>query len=347
MQTSGDLAVITIITKKGSTPRLPGTRMLVTADGKTWGTVGGGFCEADAVRAAAEVITTHKNRILQYSSVPGSSFPDDIICGGSLDVLVEYLPADRYHLQVISEFVEHQKKRTTPVMIIPLPDTGRNDRIRFFIDADGLARGFYGDLPVQQLQGIVNTFPYPEILVINGERFLVEPCPPHCRLIICGAGYISAEITPLACHLGFEVQVLDDRYEFLEQDVFSGVTRVSVMSYETCLQTREVDVATGILIVTRSHLFDLQVLRQALLTPAWYIGMIGSNHKWRAISSVLLDEGFCESDLARVCCPVGLDIGADSPEEIAISIAAELIRFRSERKNQQIKMMRDIDPGTG
>lgn len=305
--------------------------MLITSDGRRFGTVGGGFCEADAVRAAAEVLSLRKSRILQYTSVPGSLLPDDIICGGSLEILVEYLPADSYHQQLIGNFVKLQDQRQTPVMIVPLPDDSGKGPVRFFICPDGSVSGTTPGIHVLEIMEAVRAMKRPGIISRDGFQFLIEPCPPQSRLIICGAGYIAAETAPLAGHLGFEVQVLDDRDDLLDQEVFCGVERIPVTSYETCLQAMPVDAATGILIVTRSHAFDLQVLRQALKTPAYYIGMIGSRHKWKTLSSVLLDEGFCNTDLKRVCCPVGLEIGADSPEEIAISIAAELIRYRSER----------------
>ncbi len=304
--------------------------MLLTVDGRTFGTVGGGFVEADAVHAAAEVLSSHKNRILQYTSVPGSVLPDDIICGGSLEVLVEYLPADPYHRQLIGDFVRLQDRRQTPVMVVPLPNDRGSGLRRFFISADGSVHGTPPEGQVSQINDAVRTIKRPGIISTGSNPFLLEPCPPQSRLFICGAGYIAAETAPLACHLGFRVSVLDDRDNLLDQDVFCGVERIPVTSYETCLQAIPVDTATSILIVTRSHAFDLQVLRQALKSHAGYIGMIGSRHKWKTLSSVLLHEGFGDDDLKRVCCPVGLKIGADSPEEIAISIAAELIRFRSE-----------------
>ena len=329
LETSGDLAVMTIITRKGSTPRLPGTRMLVTRDGRRFGTVGGGFCEADAVRAAEECLASKKSCILQYSSVPGSTLPSDIICGGSLEILVEYLPADPYHLRLIGDFVQLQGLRQTPVMIVPLPGDSESNRVRCFIGPDGLVRGISPGIHHPQVLEAALEMKRPGVFQAGEVQFLIEPGPLKSRLVICGAGYIAAETAPLASHLGFEVSVLDDRDDLLNADVYRGTGRVPVTSYESCLQALPVDAATGILIVTRSHAFDLQVLRQALRTPAGYIGMIGSRHKWKTLSSRLLEEGLGEDDLKRVHCPVGLEIGADSPEEIAVSIAAELIGYRA------------------
>ena len=320
---------MTIITRKGSTPRLPGTRMLMTRDGRRFGTVGGGFCEADAVRAAEGCLASKKSCILRYSSASGSILPSDIICGGSLEILVEYLPADPYHTRLIGDCVRLRSLRQTPVMIVPLPDGSESGRVRFFIDADGLARGIYPAIHHTQVLKAAREMKRPDVFQAGGMRFLIEPSPLKSRLVICGAGYIAAEIAPLAYHLGFEVSVLDDREDLLSADVYRGTERIPVTSYESCLQALPVDSATDVLIVTRSHAFDLQVLRQALRSPAGYIGMIGSRHKWKTLSSLLLEEGFGDDDLKRVHCPVGLEIGADSPEEIAVSIAAELIEHRA------------------
>jgi len=324
-----DLTVITIISRKGSTPRLPGTRILVTGDGRTFGTIGGGAFETEAVRASAEVFSTRACRILRFTSVPGSVLPEDFICGGSFEILIEYLPADQYHRELIRDFVRCQDQRQTPVMVVPLPDDHGFSPTRFFIGSDGPVGEIPPGLSLSAVTDAVRPMGMAVTISEGNYTFLVEPCPSRSRLVLCGAGHIAAETAPLAYHLGFEVTVLDDRSDLLGRDEFSGMERVPVQSYETCLSGRAMDRETGILIVTRSHAFDLQVLRQALGTGAGYIGMIGSRHKWKTLSAVLELEGFGKDDLERVICPVGLAIGASSPEEIAISIAAELVRFRS------------------
>lgn len=325
-----DLAIITIITRKGSTPRFSGTRMVITVDERSFGTIGGGFCEADAVRIAKDVLTQKKSKILRYTSAHGSPLQDDIICGGSLDILVEFLPSDRYHTELIGEFVTHQNNRETPVMIIPLPGDD-SARFRFFVRPDGSVSGNSSDIQVSRIMEGMKGAPLPGVCTPGSAQVFVEPCLPPCRLIICGAGHIASEVAPLASHLGFIVHVLDDRQNLLDGFKSTGVKTTFISSFETCLESIPPDYSTGILIASRSHLFDLQILRQAVSRPAFFIGMVGSRHKRRALDEILMAEGVSGDALCKVSCPVGVTIGADSPEEIAVSIASELIQKRSER----------------
>jgi xanthine dehydrogenase accessory factor len=128
---------------------------------------------------------------------------------------------------------------------------------------------------------------------------------------------------------GFRVEVLDDRAEFARSDRFPEASGVHVLpSFYQAMTGFPIDSAAHIVIVTRGHLHDKTVLAQALKTPADYIGMIGSRRKRDTIYKELRKEGFSDADLARVHCPIGLDIGAETPEEIAVSIVAEMISVR-------------------
>jgi len=133
--------------------------------------------------------------------------------------------------------------------------------------------------------------------------------------------------------LGFRTTVLDDREEFASRERFPSPVEVVVLEdFSDCLSKCPIDEESYLVIVTRGHLHDKAVLSQALRTRAGYIGMIGSKRKRDSIYRALLDEGFSRDDLGRVHSPIGLDIGAETPEEIAVSIAAELIQVRSRKQ---------------
>jgi len=129
--------------------------------------------------------------------------------------------------------------------------------------------------------------------------------------------------------VGFPVVVVDDREEFADAGQFPEAREVRCMPFGGVMARLPVDVHAFVVIVTRGHLYDKEVLGQALRTEARYIGMIGSRRKRDLIYKRLLEEGFTEEDLARVHSPIGLDIGAETPEEIAVSIVAELIDVRA------------------
>jgi xanthine dehydrogenase accessory factor len=172
-------------------------------------------------------------------------------------------------------------------------------------------------------------------LSLGNERMVelfAEPVRARCRLFIFGAGHVSRQIAPLAGIVGFDIFVIDDRELFADKRYFPEGTVVSCLAYRDVMGGIRPDRSSFIVIVTRGHLGDETVLAQALETEACYIGMIGSTRKRDAIFMRLREKGFSEEDLARVHCPIGIEIGAETPHEIAVSIVAELIRVRAALK---------------
>jgi xanthine dehydrogenase accessory factor len=175
----------------------------------------------------------------------------------------------------------------------------------------------------------------PEILTCNdgaGKEFrlFVEPIVSASVLYIFGGGHVSSEVVPLCRRVGFKSIVIDDRAEFSDPVNFPDADKVFHYSYDGVINNLSVDKSTYIVIMTRSHACDQTVLNQALRTDARYIGMIGSRRKITTIFENLLKEGFTNEDFERVHSPIGLDIGAETPVEIALSIVAELVKVRAE-----------------
>jgi xanthine dehydrogenase accessory factor len=156
----------------------------------------------------------------------------------------------------------------------------------------------------------------------------VEPLRPEPRLLIAGAGYVGQALARLAAPLGWRVTLLDDRSEFTRSSVLPRGIEVAIGEMPELLRERAPDAATWIVIVTRGHRTDQEVLRVALEGSAAYVGMIGSPSKVKNIFVKLLDADVPPTDLARVHAPIGLDLGAETPDEIALSIAAELLMLR-------------------
>ena len=159
-----------------------------------------------------------------------------------------------------------------------------------------------------------------------------EPIRPDDLLYIFGAGHISTFLAPLAQAADFAVRVVDDRAEFANRERFPDIAEVLVIPFENAIDRIRITPWTYIVIVTRGHAFDLQILRAALRTQAVYIGMIGSRKKRDLIYDTLCKEGVTRERLEQVHAPIGLPIGAQTPEQIAVSIAAELIQVRSNLK---------------
>ncbi|MCP3955656.1 MAG: XdhC/CoxF family protein, partial [Desulfobacterales bacterium] len=148
---------------------------------------------------------------------------------------------------------------------------------------------------------------------------------------IFGAGHISTFLAPLAQSTGFGVWVLDDREEFANPQRFPSIEKVLAIPFAEMFTQVRITPAAYIVIVTRGHAFDLQVLREALQTEAGYIGMIGSHKKRDLIYATLLGEGVSQERLDQVYSPIGLPIGAQTPEQIAVSIVAEMIHVKNHK----------------
>lgn len=159
-------------------------------------------------------------------------------------------------------------------------------------------------------------------------QVFVEPVKPEPRLLIAGSGYVAQALARMAVPLGWRVTLVDDRSEFVRAAALPEAVTLSVGEIPELVPALLPDPMTAIVVVTRGHRVDREALQAALSTRAGYIGMIGSIGKVRTIFRALLREGVAPEMLERVHAPIGLDIGAETPDEIALSIAAELVAWR-------------------
>ena len=168
----------------------------------------------------------------------------------------------------------------------------------------------------------------PFLINYGDQEVFVEPLVHPGRLHLVGAGHVALATAQLAAFVGFEVVVMDDRAEFANTARYPQAREVRVLdTFGDCLADLGPD--DYVIIVTRGHMHDRDVLAQALRTRAGYVGMIGSRRKRDSIYTSLRGEGFTEADFNRVHCPIGIAIGADTPEEIALCIVAELVQIRA------------------
>jgi xanthine dehydrogenase accessory factor len=166
-------------------------------------------------------------------------------------------------------------------------------------------------------------------LMCGGKlEVFIEPVIPSPSMLIFGGGHISKSLVQLCKLLGFIVTIVDDREDFANQQRFPDADRVIVGEYGQALSELHADSQTYVLIVTRGHEFDLQVTEWAIQTPARYIGLVGSKRKIGIIRKHLIESGIPREKMARLYAPIGLDIGSETPEEIAVAVAAELIMVR-------------------
>lgn len=171
-----------------------------------------------------------------------------------------------------------------------------------------------------------------EGLICGGTvEVFVEPVLPDPKVVLLGAGHLGCSIARLAHDLGFQVTVADDREAFANRERFPMADRIVVDRFQACLLDVPVDSNTYILVVTRGHSHDQEALRAAVATDARYVGLVGSRRKIKIIVEALLDQGVPEAAFEKLYAPIGLDIGSETPEEIAVSVMAELIALRKGR----------------
>ncbi|MFZ5810784.1 MAG: XdhC family aldehyde oxidoreductase maturation factor [Thermodesulfobacteriota bacterium] len=320
-----------VVTQEGSAPRTAGASMLVFADGGSAGTVGGGLVEARVLEAAAEVLESGAPRIMDFNLTGEAAAGADMICGGRLDVFLERLDPDMAGLFAVLTGRVSAGERC----LLATPLEPGSDRVLF--SADGRRIGVVGsggsggsvDAACRTLARAGADIHAPVCLEADGTRYFLEPCQGRPRVFLIGAGHVARATAQAAALAGYAVIVLDDRPDFASPERFPTAAQVAVVpSLDDCFAGRTITSRDLVVIVTRGHLHDASVLAQALGTPAGYVGMIGSRRKRDAIYDRLLASGLTRADLDRVHAPVGLDIGAETPEEIAISIVAELIASR-------------------
>jgi xanthine dehydrogenase accessory factor len=331
-----DIALATILTSVGSTPRTAGTKMVVAADGRTFGTIGGGLVEARVIEAASDAIRAKKSFIKPFDLSGADLDKLDLICGGKLDVLVEFVPSSSEHICAFGNLLSNLEGRRKAFFATALGASGDEwgKLLHFLILDDGRIQGDFA-CPSSWSQSILENARnerHPVLFSLDDQRILVEPFLSHGTVFLFGAGHVAQQVVPLAQLVDFRTVVLDDRAEFANVARFPSADEVRALdSFEGALDGLEMDHQSFVVIVTRGHRHDKTCLEQALRTKAGYIGMIGSRRKRDTIYRTLLSEGFTESDLARVRSPIGLAIKAETPDEIAVSIVAELIKDRSER----------------
>lgn len=244
---------MTIVRSNGSTPQRTGAKMLVYADGRTVGTIGGGCYENDAAAKAREAIASGKPALVKYDLNDDFVEESGLICGGQMEVYI-------------------------------------------------------------------------------------DPIAPAPALYIIGAGHVGWHLARLAHDAGFRIHVVDDREKFANLERFPAAAEIVVDDIADWLHRATVPATAFVVVVTRGHTHDFDALRALAARDLRYLGLIGSRAKVTRIFTALEAEGMPTECLARVRAPIGLDIGAITPAEIAVSILAELIAVRHGRDVTALSM---------
>ena len=326
-----------IIRQVGSAPRSLGAKCLILEDGSVVGSIGGGCLELQVMEAAKNLFQQGKTRILNYQMVGKELAQSEMLCGGIVDVLLEPVfpdnPMTNEVILRVRNLVRDGKTGTLLTLVADGMDHNRHSRV--VMEPDGTITGdFEDDLAVDASSNEKWSKASKPVMIEVEEgapAIFAEPIEPDTVLYLFGAGHISTFVAPLAKMVGFRVCVLDDREDFANSTRFPNADELIVCPFHNAFNRISINASSYIAIITRGHIHDRDVLRDALHTNSAYIGMIGSLRKRQIIYKSLAEEGVSEQTLRQVHSPIGLDIGAETPEEIAVSIVAELIQARLNR----------------
>jgi xanthine dehydrogenase accessory factor len=339
------LALATLITRVGSAPRGVGAKYLIKEDGTSFGSIGGGCVEAEVWQGAREVMEKGEGGVIHFSLTAEQLAEGGLICGGNIDIFVE--PLQEEFLPIYREVIKMKQKGGVAVLATLISMDGvfpKGERSKTLFKISGQKVGSLLNEEVleqkvlEESEALLNER-QPRVIVLNSERenvswkkmeLLLEPILSEPTVYIFGAGHISQQLSPLAKRVHFKVVVIDDREMFANKERFPEADEVIVSEFEECFDRLSIDESSYVVIVTRGHLYDGFVLEQAVKTNARYIGMIGSKKKIRALYKNLMEKGVPKEALNRVHAPIGLDIHSETPEEIGVSIIAELIKVRGE-----------------
>ncbi len=331
-----DLVLASIVSMEGSTPRETGTRMVVAKDG-SFGTIGGGLLEAGTIAASKKALSEGRPRLLEFHLAGKDASAPGMICGGHALVLLDVLLPNAENRALFEELQEAIRLNRSLYLTTVLEGEGLDVTVtgRYLLFSDRTMTGSGPLTPEDfvRLREELHNISTTAILTAGGRRIVIDPVRKACTLYCFGAGHVAVPTAHIAAMVGFEVIVIDDRPEFANKDRFPESRVRVIKSFQHAMEGLSVDEDSYIVIVTRGHQHDQVVLEQALKTPAAYIGMIGSRAKSQAIFDSLLKSGKATpSDISRVHSPIGLPIGGQTPEEIAVSIVAELISVREKGK---------------
>ncbi|MBN1361624.1 MAG: XdhC family protein [Sedimentisphaerales bacterium] len=323
LETGRNVALVTVVATIGSTPGKCGYKMLVGADGRVFGTVGGGLLESEMIQEAQAQLAQPGVRLFRFD-LGESSEDAKGICGGTVEFFIETF--DSKALPLFGD-LSIAANGADGVLVSVISSDGLPRKILFkdpgAIDAAGT------DLDLEIVRAIADTAQAGRgttRVSAGGMDVFVESVGRAPVVVLFGAGHVASHIAKFAKSVHFDVIVCDDRDEYANHERFPGADDIVVEDFGRVFDKVPIDSHCYLVIVTRGHQCDELVLEQAVKTEARYIGMIGSKRKTQTILDNLKRKGVAQELLDKVYSPIGISIGAVTAEEIALSIVGEMVK---------------------
>lgn len=332
------VALATVVYVEGSAYRRPGARMLVSDDGRWEGAISGGCLEGDALRKARQVMLDDKPMVVRYDTMDddANSLGVGLGCNGIIDVFIEPIdPADPMNpIALLREFSQHRDRRVIATVCRKTSGIGLREGSRFVLTegpTDDIPPWLRSDMELVMEVGKPLTSLIP--LLGGMVEVFIERLDPGIELIIFGAGYDTIPLTRLATEIGWRVTVTEDCIAHLAPKRFPEATCLLYADADAVTDQLAFTDQTAAVLMSHNYTYDLAVLTKLLPRDVPYIGVLGPRKRYEKMKSQWKKTGqsFSPSALKRVHSPIGLDLGAETPDEIALSILGEIKAFFSQR----------------
>jgi xanthine dehydrogenase accessory factor len=322
------IALATIVQTWGSSPRRAGAKMALTPDGNITGSVSGGCVEGAVVDTGIDVLKSNRPQLLHFGVADETAWEVGLACGGSIDIFVKPLDVEIFRPL---RYLLLDEKSAVLVTVIRGPDEilGRE----MLVTEDGTVTGTIRDEVNEQVKDLAReTLAGGEsrrAMLNEDVEVFVEMISPPPTLVAVGGVHITVALMALAKTLGYRTVVVDPRSAFGNETRFPHVDQLIQAWPQEAFQQIPINRSTAVAMLTHDPKLDDPALKVALPSPAFYVGALGSRTTQAKRRQRLLEDGLTEEQLDRLHGPIGLDIGAGTPEEIAISIMAEIVAARN------------------
>ena len=316
------VALATVVATWGSAPRTVGGKMAVAEGRKIAGSVSGGCVENAVAEAAGEVLKSAKPRLLKFGVSDDTAWSVGLACGGAIEVFVEPLADATYGL-VRDALRAERSVAVTTVIHGPAEHLGR----KLVVTADGRTSGDLGE-PIDRETRNALADGRSRRLSIGEDELFVDVLLPSPRLVVVGGVHIAVALVKLAQALGWRTVLVDPREAFGNRSRFPDVDDIVWEWPDEALRKLALNENTAVAVLTHDPKLDDPAVSAALTSPAFYVGALGSARTQEKRRKRLLAAGLTEENLARLHAPIGLDLGGRAPEEIALSVMAQIVATR-------------------
>ena len=325
------VAVATLVNTRGTTPRKEGAKMLVGEGGRILGSVTiGGCVDAQVIEESADVLDKNAPRLLELNLGDEEAWEIGLTCGGTIEVFVEPVSLGKTDDATLALYEKARSRadsggRAALVTRLDPPHNGAKLLLFDRGDREGTLGDAFLDQRFEAEARRALDAGKSRTLFLENVRAFAEIFTPPSTLLVVGASHVAMPLTTIAKALGFRTIVVDGRPRFATKERFPDVDDLRIGVPSEIVQQVPLIPTTALVLVAHDYKYDLPVLRHALTTEVGYIGLLGSTRRGAAILNLLREDGVGEEAIQRVRVPIGLDLGAQSAPEIALSIMAEAL----------------------